>query len=121
MGAIFRGLLVALVATLIAFAVSAAGHGWTAPIAFSLFLFALCPWAEFEAEQADAGDTSIRRDVVLLAIAVIGDALLVYNIIFEEFRYFEASPLSLVWLLFWLGWQVRAGLTLNAKLGNPVD
>lgn len=105
------GLAIAAFASLLAFAMAGAGHGWVTPMLFSLALYPLYPFVLLR--MTAIGPKWRRLDLVIVWLAGIGDALLVLATIQEGTHYFwrvmDAGGLFvMLWLSIWFGWQALA-------------
>lgn len=109
------------------FMVAGIGHGWSAPLYFSLLLFIAYP-AAF-ARWADAllsEGSTVNPDIAIVALAVVADLVLVLVTLTTDRAGFLAAvgtiqPWTSLWLLFWLGWQVLAVVTLRRRRRSAAD
>ena len=120
-GAIVIGLAIAALAQFVAMMLGGAGHGWTMPFLFSVFLFAA--WPVTLVRMKPAPGRSFVADVALLLLGVIASLLLLVATM-DEAEYFwrvveldGGLPLVILWLALWFGWQL---LTL-ANIGLRRD
>ena len=103
---VFAGLCIALLAWGLAWLVAGGGHGWVAPVEYSLYLFILYPVVLLRA--GGWGPSAPALDLVLLAAAVLLDFALAAGTWKNEYQYFmrdPAHPITLIWIALWLGWQ----------------
>lgn len=111
---IVAGLLGALPVAFLALLMAGAGHGWTAPLWFSLALFVLYPAVAVERLREGL---SLWPGLVLAGAAIAGDVLLVRNMVWEEPEYFRrVGGLAYLWLGFWIAWQAVLAASLAATL-----
>ena len=102
--AIGAGLLLAVVAFVLAFGLAGAGHGWGAPGLFSLMLLVLNPIAFVRAlGPIDAVSASRAADMILLVVAACTDGLLFADAYGPERAYFQAAvDTSWLWVAAWM-------------------
>jgi len=126
-GLVFKGLAVlaslalAASAQYLAFGLAGAGHGWVAPLFYSLLLFVAYPVAFLR--RMDTSHPSIAIDVGLLVVAGIADLLLVIQTVIQEPHYFVmvigfAGPFAVLWLVLWCLWQMLAVSTLRRRIAR---
>ena len=102
--AIMVGLLGAVGIVFYAFSMAGGGHGWIAPLWFSIPLLLIYPAV---AVQTVGKDGPLWPSLLLAGAAIVGDILLRRNILSEEAEYFEAAGVwGRIWLIFWFGWQI---------------
>ena len=119
---IAAGLALAAIAQFIAIMLAGAGHGWLAPLRFSLILFLAYPFAL--ARRADRTGTSILPDVVALGFGICASLLLIAETwtneagIIGQFIRVNGVYVVILWLLLWLGWQALTVHTILSRIGR---
>lgn len=102
--AIMVGLLCAIGVFFYAFSMAGGGHGWIAPLWFSLPLILIYPAV---AVQTVSREGPLWPSLAMVGAAIVGDLLLRRNILWDEPQYFEAMGIwARIWLIFWFGWQI---------------
>lgn len=116
------GLFPAMLAEYIALGLAGAGHGWVSPLFCGLILFLAWP-----ATLAVLAIVRRRRRLacaLLVGAGLVADAVLALSTLLEGTQYLErvlavGSPLPVLWILLWLGWQAAALLgLLTSPLGE---
>jgi hypothetical protein len=113
------GLCCAALGQFLALIVAGAGHGWNAPLTFSLALFLLFPAALVA--QVDQEASSFVAEMAMLGVGIGLDLLLLVNILGTESSYFQtamrtAGLFPILWLGLWIAWQVLVALSLWRRL-----
>ena len=112
--AIMVGLLLAIGVVFYAFSMAGGGHGWIAPLWFSLPLIVIYPAV---AVRTVSRDGPLWPSLVMVGAAIVGDVLLRRNVLWDEPEYFEAAGIwAGLWLVFWFGWQI----VLIAAIANTL-
>jgi hypothetical protein len=106
--AIVVGVLIAALATFIALVLAGAGHGWFAPLRYSILVFGAYPVTLFR--TANRPSNSAAGDIVLLVFGAAASLVLYLDVRVNEPIYFWKAvdiglPSLLIWLLLWFGWQ----------------
>ena len=116
-GRIAIGIVAALGGQFVALMVGAAGHGWTAPFLFSLPLLVAYPVTMVRAFSKDGSMAWI--EISLLMFGLAADVALFHNIAYQEREYFDAvleiSVLPIVWIIYWLSWQILIAVGLSIR------
>ena len=116
------GLTLAAITQFIALLLTGAGHGWTAPLRYSLILFLAYPFALVR--RADRTGTSILPDVVALGLGVCASLLLIAETwtkeagIIGQFIRVNGIHVVILWVLLWLGWQALTVQTILSRIGR---
>jgi hypothetical protein len=119
---IAAGLAIAAIAQFIAIMLTGAGHGWTAPLRYSLILFLAYPFALVR--RADRAGTSILPDVVALGLGIGATLLLIVETrtneagIIGQFIRINGVFVIIVWVLLWLGWQALTVHTILRRVSR---
>ena len=119
---ITAGLAIAAIAEFLALMLTGAGHGWVAPLRYSLILFLAYPFALVR--RADATGTSILPEVVALGLGVCASLLLIVETrtneagIIGQFIRVNGVSVIIVWVLLWLGWQALTVHTFLRRIGR---
>lgn len=117
---IAAGLAIAAIAEFIALLLTGAGHGWLAPLRYSLILFLAYPLALIR--RADRTGTSILPDVVALGLGICASLLLIVETrtneagIIGQFIRVNGVSVIIVWVLLWLGWQALTVHTILRRI-----
>jgi hypothetical protein len=119
--AVLAGLALAALAQYLALAMAGGGHGWVAPLFYSMLLFIVYPVAFLS--RTDTAHPSIAIDVGLLVVAGAADLLLLVQTVTQEGRYFMlvaemGGPLMAFWLVLWCLWQMLALSTLRRRIAR---
>lgn len=106
--AIFVGLLIAVLAEYLALMLAGAGHGWGAPLRYSLLLFVAYPIAL--ARISNSTRASVAVDAAMFVVGAGASFRLFQNIRETEAEYFwklvdAGLPIVILWLAIWFGWQ----------------
>jgi hypothetical protein len=118
--AIVVGLAIAAVAQFLALMLNGAGHGWTEPFFYSVFLFVAYPVALSRIPR-EAG-MGVNPDFFLLVLGVVATLLLFAQTSSEPEYFWRMAeqdggvPVIIAWLLLWFGWQA---LTLANIVRTP--
>ena len=102
------GFLCAAAAEFLALFLAGAGHGWVAPLFYSLFLFVPYPYVFLRT----VGEIRhwVAADVLLLAAGIVADISLARDTYLHEAIYFvramEMPPLAIIWMAIWAAWQL---------------
>ena len=119
---IVAGLAIAAVTEFIALMLAGAGHGWLAPLRYSLILFLADPFALVR--RADSAGASILPDVVALGLGIGASLLLIADTrtneagIIGQFIRINGASVIIVWVLLWLGWQALTVHTIQRRVSR---
>jgi hypothetical protein len=117
--AIVAAFVIAALAEYIALLVAGAGHGWLAPLKYSLILFVLYPVAMFR--RLDEGGTTIMFDRAMLFVGVGASLLLVADTVANESDSFPNivnayGLVVMVWMFLWVGWLIPTAARMIGRL-----
>ena len=118
-GAGTLGIVLALVALVLAFFPAGAGHGWGAPLFFSIPLFIIYPVALIRSRVGRG--KGIAPDIALVSLGIVADIALVWSAVDYRAEWMKTPreslvpgvdrsvfPIFLLWLALWLYWQFVA-------------
>jgi len=120
-GVVIAGVLLWLIAQMIAVGLAGGGEGWDGPAILSSALLVLYPLTFVRVVR---WRHHARLDAALLIVAAMLDGFLCYNIRIQEPGYFAmaddvAPGAASAWFVLWLGWQVvAAGAFVRAVSRN---